>query len=58
MCIRDRQNAWQVNEAKERLAARRAEQRRRENPETVQADTARPEQKPDTPPAAQRGIDR
>jgi DNA primase len=51
------QNAWQVHETKERLAARRAEQRRKENPEAVQADTARPEQKPDTPPA-QRGIDR
>lgn len=51
------QGAWQVNQVKERLAARRAEQRRKENPETVQADTARPEPKPDTPPA-QRGIDR
>lgn len=51
------QAAWQASQVKDRLAARRAEQWHRDNPETAKVDTARPQQSPDLPPT-RRGIDR
>lgn len=49
--------AWQVSQVKDRLAAIRAQQHRRDNPETVQHDGARPSPQPDTQPK-QRGVER